>query len=202
MSATLARLGFPGEEKPWAALGFAVTDGCFRIGEIECTVDTAPSWGFDGVSADPAILGIPELLPQYLDDDGLESRPGTAHPNAVSFIDHLVYWMPDLDDAVTALNAVLGTEPRRRFHPRGPAGPEMAFYRAGATVLEVVASGKPAALPGIAFGTTDLDATVAAVRAAGGPVGDPKPAVQGGRIASVWHGHLNWGIAFYEPRPR
>ncbi|MFE3732025.1 hypothetical protein, partial [Nocardia sp. NPDC059154] len=58
------------------------------------------------------------------------------------------------------------------------------------------------ALTGVAFLSPDLDATVAAVRAAGGPIGDPKPAVQGGRIASVWHGHLNWGIAFMEPKPR
>jgi catechol 2,3-dioxygenase-like lactoylglutathione lyase family enzyme len=203
VSAALTRLGLPGEEKSWAALGFAITAGRFRIGEIECTVNTAPSWGFDGTSADPAVLEIPELLPHATDRGA--ARAGTAdapHPNAVSFIDHVVYWVPDLDAAITALNSVLGAEPRRRFHPRGPAGPEMAFYRAGAAVLEVVASGKPASLPGIAFGTTDLDATVAAVHAAGGPVGEPKAAVQGGRIASVWHGHLNWRIAFYEPAPR
>ena len=41
----------------------------------------------------------------------------------------------------------------------------------------------------------DLDATVAQIRLCGGPVSDPKPAVQGGRIASVWSGHLHWGLA-------
>jgi len=223
VSAALARLGLPGEEKSWAALGFAIRDGRFRIGEIECTVDTPPSWGFDGAHADTALLGIPELLPSRAGSSGQPPAPGstpvpvtsapgsesgheslvdTTHPNAVSFIDHVVYWAPDLDDAVAALNAVLGAEPRRRFHPRGPEGPEMAFYRAGAAVLEVVASGKPAMLPGIAFGTVDLDAAVAAVRTAGGPIGDPRDAVQGGRIASVWSRYLNWGIAFYEPAPR
>ncbi|MFF3573232.1 VOC family protein [Nocardia jiangxiensis] len=194
----LTRLGMPGDEKAWTALGFTVSDGGFLIGGISCTIDTRPSWGFDGAIADPELLGIPELLSGDRDE-----LPGdTIHPNAVSFIDHVVYWVPDLDEAVAALTAVLGDGPRRRFRPRGPSGPEMAFFRAGATVLEVVASGKPASLPGIAFGTRDLDATVAAVRAADGPISDPKPAVQGGRIASAWSGHLNWGIAFYEPAPR
>jgi len=34
------------------------------------------------------------------------------------------------------------------------------------------------------------DATVAQICFAGGPVSDPKPAVEGGRIASVWSEHL------------
>lgn len=74
----------------------------------------------------------------------------------------------------------------------------MAFYRVGEAFIEVVTSGLPRALVGVAFMADDLDATVAAVRTTGGPIGDPKPAVQGGRIASVWRGHVNWGIAFME----
>ncbi|WP_067897760.1 VOC family protein [Nocardia vaccinii] len=194
----LTRLGLPGDEKAWTTLGFTVSDGGFRIGGISCTIDVRPSWGFDGAIDDPGLLGIPELL----SDDSDESFDGTTHPNVVSFIDHVVYWVPDLDEAVAALTAVLGAGPRRRFRPRGPSGPEMAFFRAGEAVLEVVASGKPATLPGIAFGTRDLDTTVATIRATDGPISDPKPAVQGGRIASVWSGHANWGIAFYEPPAR
>jgi predicted enzyme related to lactoylglutathione lyase len=75
----------------------------------------------------------------------------------------------------------------------------MAFFTVGEGFIEVVASGRPAALWGIAFSTPDLDACVAAVRDAGGPIGDPKAAVQGGRIASVWKGHVGWGIAVMEP---
>jgi hypothetical protein len=65
----------------------------------------------------------------------------------------------------------------------------MAFYRVG----EVVASGREPALIGLALKTPDLNATVAQMRLCGGPVADPKPAVQGGRIASVRGDHLNWG---------
>ncbi|UGT41584.1 VOC family protein [Nocardia yamanashiensis] len=189
----LTRLGLPGDEQAWAALGFTVTGGRVRIGQVDCTVGAA-GWGFDETHAATGELGVPYL------DDGDTGSPA-AHPNGVTIVDHVVYWVPELDSAVAELNAVLGIPPRRRFFPRGPEGPEMAFYRVGEPFIEVVSSGRSAALVGAAFRTPDLDATVAAVRAAGGPIGDPKPAVQGGRIASVWRGHVNWGIAFMEPKP-
>ena len=71
----------------------------------------------------------------------------------------------------------------------------MAFYRVGEGFIEVVATGRESALIGLACASPDLDATVAQIRLHGGPVSDPKPAVQGGRIASVWTEHLNWGLA-------
>ncbi|RDI54659.1 VOC family protein [Nocardia mexicana] len=218
----LTQLGLPGEEKLWAALGFDVEDRRLQIGDVACVVGMQPSWGFDELRGDASALGIPELvnegatgsddrvdqLLEHLSDPsstGLpsaESLSGATHPNGVTFVDHIVYTVTDLDEAVAALADTLGTAPRRRFQPRGPSGPEMAFYRVGEAFIEVVATGQAPALIGIAFGTPDLDATVAAVRAAGGPISDPKPAVQGGRIASVWTGHVGWGIAFMEPKPR
>ena len=117
-------------------------------------------------------------------------------------IDHIVYTVANLDDAVGTLTVVLGAPPRRRFHPRGPDGPEMAFFRVGECFIEVVSSGRPPELIGIAFNSPDLDATVAAIREAGGPVGDPKPAVQGGRIASVWREFVHYPIAIMEPPRR
>ncbi|MGW4534223.1 VOC family protein [Nocardia sp. NPDC004340] len=190
----LTRLGLPGDEQSWAALGFTVTDGRFRVGQVECVLGEA-AWGFDETHADPATLGVPCL-------ESAETQSGAGHPNGVTIIDHVVYWVPELDSAVTDLTAVLGVPPRRRFFPRGPEGPEMAFYRVGEPFIEAVTSGRPPALVGVAFMTADLDAAVAAIRAAGGSIGDPKPAVQGGRIAGVWRGHVNWGIAFMEPKPR
>ncbi len=198
MTATLSQLGLPGDEKAWAAMGFSVISGTIRIGQVICTVGESPSWAFAGAQADPATLEIPapRTSPAELSDDA------GVHPNGVTKIDHVVYEVTDLDTAVTALDAVLGTPPRKRFHPRGPQGPEMAFYRTADTVIEVVASGEPPRLIGIAFRCPDLDTTVAAIRASGAPIGDPKPAVQGGRIASVWSGYLHWGIAVMEAAPR
>lgn len=194
----LVSLGLPGDEKAWTALGFAVGEhGRIPVGAVSCVVGMPPSWGFDELRGDASELGVPELLSENPADAAGVSR-GT-HPNGVTFVDHIVYLVSDLDESVAVLADVLGMPPRRRFHPRGPSGPEMAFYRVGEAFIEVVAARRPPSLIGIAFGTPDLDATVAAVRAAGGPIGDPKPAVQGGRIASVWNGHIDWGIAFMEP---
>ncbi|WP_280271504.1 VOC family protein [Nocardia wallacei] len=219
----LVSLGLPGDEKAWTALGFTVDEHRrMPVGAVSCVVGMPPSWGFDELRGDASELGVPELLSEnaaaaagpeqrleqlleHMSDDpsgaDLTAALGVSspHPNGVTFVDHIVYLVHDLDESVAALADVLGMPPRRRFHPRGPSGPEMAFYRVGEAFIEVVAARRPPALIGIAFGTPDLDATVAAVRAAGGPIGDPKPAVQGGRIASVWNGHIDWGIAFMEP---
>ncbi|WP_330182794.1 VOC family protein [Nocardia sp. NBC_01503] len=191
----LTRLGLPGNEQAWAALGFTVDNGTIQIGQVTCTLGEA-AWGFDETRATPELLEVPYLT--------ATDNPTTSgeHPNGVTIVDHVVYWMPNLDEGAANLTAVLGIPPRRRFFPRGPDGPEMAFYRVGDPFIEAVGSGRPPKLAGVAFLTPDLDAAVTAIRAAGGPIGDPRPAVQGGRIAPVWQGHLNWGIALMEPKPR
>ncbi|MGO9507167.1 MAG: VOC family protein [Mycobacterium sp.] len=189
----LTWLGVPGDEQAWTGLGFAVEEAVIRIGQTCCSPAAERGWGFDEVHADPAALEVPTR--QFSGP----AATGAVHPCGVTHVDHIVYTVRDLDTAITDLTAVLGIEPRRRFHPRGPNGPEMAFYRTGESFIEVVAAGADPALIGLALWSPDLDATVGAIRAAGGPIGDPKPAVQGGRIASVWHGHLDWGLAVMGP---
>ena len=183
---TLTWLGVPGDERAWTALGFVVDGGGFTVGRVRCSIGGS-GWGFDEIHSDPSALGVRTITSPV-------AAPST-HPCGVTSADHIVYTVRDLDSAVAAFNAVLGSGPRRRFHPRGPKGPEMAFYRAGEAFIEVVASGREPALIGLALKTPDLDATVAQIRLCGGPISDPKPAVQGGRIASVWSEHLNWGLA-------
>ena len=184
---TLTWLGVPGDERAWTALGFAADGGGFSVGRIRCSIGDS-GWGFDEIHADPSALGVRTITSPPADP--------TVHPCGVTAADHIVYTVQNLEAAVEALNAVLGSEPRRRFHPRGPEGPEMAFYRVGEAFIEVVATGREPELMGVALTTPDLDATVAQIRLRGGPVSDPKPAVQGGRIASVRSEHLNWGLAF------
>jgi hypothetical protein len=183
---TLTWLGVPGDERAWTALGFAVDEGGFTVGRVRCSIG-ASGWGFDQIHSDPAVLGVPTVTHPVAET--------ATHPCGVTAVDHIVYTVPNLDLAVDALNAVLGSPPRRRFHPRGPEGPEMAFYRVGEAFIEVVASGREPALVGLALKAPDLDATVAQIRRCGAPVSDPKPAVQGGRIASVRSEHLEWGLA-------
>ena len=183
---TLTWLGVPGDERAWTALGFAVDGGGFTVGRVRCSIG-ASGWGFDEIHSDPSSLGVRTITSS--------AAAPAAHPCGVTAADHIVYAVPNLDSAVDAINAVLGSAPRRRFHPRGLEGPEMAFYRVGEAFIEVVESGREPALIGLALNSPDLDATVAQIRLRGGPVSDPKPAVQGGRIASVWSEYLNWGLA-------
>lgn len=194
--AILTWLGVPGEPTAWKSLGFIVEDDRFTVGRVMHACSRDAAWAFDSVNGDAAGLGVPTRVELV--------RPARAtHPNFIDRIDHIVYAVPELDPAVDALTAVLGEPPKRRTFPRGPSGPEMAFFTVGdGAFIEVVASGRPPSLWGIAFWTEDLDACVGAVREAGGPIGDPKPAVQGGRIASVWKGHVGWGVAVMEPPAR
>lgn len=193
--AILTWLGIPGPTDAWAELAFTVDGGRFQVGQVSCATDTDPAWGFDELQHDASDLGVPTSVVSATRDE-------TKHANGIDIVDHIVYTVPSLDEAVDSLTKSLGMPPRRRFHPRGPDGPEMAFYRVGEAFIEVVSSGQPPALIGVAFSAPDLDATVEAIRAAGGPIGDPKPAVQGGRIASVWNGHVGWGVAIMEPPSR
>jgi catechol 2,3-dioxygenase-like lactoylglutathione lyase family enzyme len=191
--AILTRLGVPGTAEAWSSLAFDVVDGTVTVGRVLHALDEELSWSFDELHGDASGLGVPT-------SESPLATVAATHRNAIDRVDHVVYAVPDLDPAIDALTAVLGEPPRRRAKPRGPSGPEMAFWRCGdGSFIEVVASGQPASLWGIAFVSGDLDRTVEAIKAAGGPVGDPKPAVQGGRIASVWKGHVGWGIAIMEP---
>ena len=194
--AVMTWMGVPGAPERWEACGFDVSDGRFVLDGVVFELDRPVAWGFDEVGDGAERLGV------ATEAKDPEPNARTEHPNLIDGIDHVVYAVPDLDDAVAAVESVLGLEIKRRFQPRGPQGPEMAFYRAGPTVIEVVAGPREPGLWGIAFRCPDLDATVAAIRAAGGPVGDPKPAVQGGRIASVWKEHVGWGLAIMELPPR
>lgn len=191
--ARLTRLRVPGSDPRWSELGFALDGARLRVGEVLFETGAEELvWAFDELADDPARLSVPT------EKAAVEREAPPDHPNRVDRIDHVVYLVGDLDEAVEAIGDVLGLEVRRRARPRGPDGPEMAFFRAGEAILEVVGAGGPA-LWGLALRSPGLDATVEAVRAAGGPIGDPKPAVQGGRIATVPPEHLGMPLAVMEP---
>jgi catechol 2,3-dioxygenase-like lactoylglutathione lyase family enzyme len=187
-------MGLPGDASQWSSLGFTVEAGRLIVGRVACDTGTDAAWGFDELHGPADALGVDTRTTPV-------APSSNGHPNTVATIDHVVYTVADLDEAVGALTSVLGAEPNRRFKPRGEGGPEMAFYRVGEAFVEVVASGRPPALMGVAFMCPDLDACVAAVRDAGGMMSDAKPAVQGGRISSVPRDYgLPYGVAVMDKR--
>jgi catechol 2,3-dioxygenase-like lactoylglutathione lyase family enzyme len=198
MAPTLDELTVADPPAAWSALGFAVAGDTCVVGEVRIRLaGTEAGKGLTGWSLREVAAG--EL-------DGLETSrsdrepPAEArsHPNGITALDHVVAISPDLDRTVAVLEGA-GLDLRRIREEPTPAGaPRQAFFRLGATILEVVqepaeagerAGGneRPAFFWGLAFLAPDLDATIAAL----GPdrVGEARPAVQPGRrIATLRRG--------------
>ncbi len=201
---------------PWTACGFVVEDRACQIGDVrvrfvdvqaggppptgddrDVPADDSPpaggivGWslrGVGGVASSPEgdLDGLPTTV-----SDGPPRQAAPAHPNGVSAIDHVVVFSPDLDRTVAILQAA-GLDLRRIREQPTPAGaPRQAFFRLGATILEVVQAAveraggrnRPARFWGLALLVEDIDA--AAERFAP-HVSEFRPAVQPGRrIATV-----------------
>ena len=171
----------------WRECGFAVEGEVCAIGEV--TIRFAPeqgkglvSWSLRGIEA-IELDGLPTTV---------SNRPAPAetlpHPNGVTAIDHVVAISSDLDRTVGALSEA-GLDLRRLREEPTPAGaPRQAFFRLGATILEVVqepveaterAGGdRPAFFWGLAFIAPDLEQTVAFL---GDRTSEIRPAIQPGR---------------------
>ena len=192
---TIDEITLSGDPARWAALGFSVTDGAIRLGDITIRFAQHPtgvgmlSWslrGADGTSLD----GLPTTR---------STRPAptaarTDHANGVIAIDHVVAVTPDLERTVDALQRA-GLDLRRIREEPTPAGaPRQAFFRLGREILEVVqepeeavARGggpdRPARFWGLALLAEDIEHTATAF---GPAVRSIREAVQRGRrIATV-----------------
>jgi hypothetical protein len=193
----------------WAALGFALDGDTCVVGDVRIRlVGSDAGKGLLGWSVRE--VGSTELdgLPTARSDRPLPSaRP--AHPNGVATLDHVVAITPALERTVVALQSA-GLDLRRIREEPTPAGaPRQAFFRLGPTILEVVqepaeaserAGGdRPAFFWGLAFVSSDLDATVAGL---GDRVSEIRPAVQPGRrIATLRRSAgLSVPVALITPR--
>ena len=185
---TIDELTVADPPEAWSALGFAVEGEVCVIGEVRIRLA--------GRDAGKGLSGwsLREVAATEL--DGLatarsERPPPLAppsHPNGVTAIDHVVAMTPALERTVAALEAA-GLDLRRVREEPTPAGaPRQAFFRLGATILEVVqeppeaierAGGDhPAFFWGLALLAPDLEASAAAF---GEHAGEVRAAVQPGR---------------------
>jgi hypothetical protein len=172
----------------WSALGFEVDGDTCVVGDVRIRLAGTDAgkgltgWSLRGV-ATTELDGLPTSRSE-------RPPPGEspAHSNGVTTLDHVVAITPALDRTVAALRAA-GLDLRRIREEPTPAGaPRQAFFRLGATILEVVqeqseaieraGADRPAFFWGLAFAAPDLDATVAGL---GDRAGEIRPAVQPGR---------------------
>jgi catechol 2,3-dioxygenase-like lactoylglutathione lyase family enzyme len=188
VAATLDELTVGDSAASWRQCGFAVEGDVCVVGEVRIRLAPEKGKGLVGWS----LRGI-----ETTEFDGLPTAasdspsPGEApeHPNGITAIDHVVAISSDLDRTVTALSDV-GLDLRRVREEPTPAGaPRQAFFRLGATILEVVqeppdaierhGGDRPAFFWGLAFVAPDLERTVAYLGE--DRVSDVRPAVQPGR---------------------
>lgn len=210
MTADLAELTVADSAAAWQECGFAVEDDFCLLGEVR--VRFAPAEGKRGLVG-WTLRGVDSLELDGLPTAASEAPPpggALEHPNGVTAIDHVVAISSDLDRTVAALQAA-GLDLRRVREEPTPAGaPRQAFFRLGATILEVVqeppeaterhGGDRPAFFWGLAFVAPDLDRTVAFLGE--DRVSEIRPAVQPGRrIATLRRAAgLSVPVALMSPR--
>jgi len=111
----------------------------------------------------------------------------------ITRIDHVVLRVPSATAAITRMDEWFGVPTKRTFE-RG--GHTFAFLRPGDVVIEVIGpteGGEPGTgrIAGLAFEVKGIDEIAAHLKAKGYPIGEPHPALQGGRIVSVHHSGAN-----------
>jgi hypothetical protein len=195
----------------WRECGFKVEDDSCVVGDVR--IRLAPEEGKRGLTG-WSLRGIDSVEFDGLPTSASSEPPPSAapaHPNGITAIDHVVAISSDLNRTVAALEAV-GLDLRRVREEPTPAGaPRQAFFRLGATILEVVqeppeaterhGGDRPAFFWGLAFVVPDLERTVAHLGE--DRVSEIRPAVQPGRqIATLRRGAgLSVPMALMSPRP-
>ncbi|HEX6688487.1 MAG TPA: hypothetical protein VF085_07460 [Solirubrobacterales bacterium] len=211
MTATLDELTVADPPQAWSALGFELDGDSFVVGDVRIRLAGLDAgkgltgWSLRGIES-TELDGLPTTLSERQPPG--EQQP--AHPNGVTALDHVVAIASALDRTVAALQGA-GLDLRRIREEPTPAGaPRQAFFRLGATILEVVqeppkaierAGGvRPAFFWGLAFVAPDLDTTVAGL---GDRVSEVRPAIQPGRrIATLRRAAgLSVPVALITPPP-
>lgn len=210
MTPTIDELVVADLPEAWLALGFEVEGDTCVVGDVRIRLAGLEAgrgligWSLRGVETTEL-----DGLPTTRSDRSLPSE-SSVHPNGVTALDHVVAITSALDRTVAVLRGA-GLDLRRVREAPTPAGaPRQAFFRLGATILEVVqepaeaierAGGdRPAFFWGLAFVAPDLDATVAGL---GDRVSEIRPAVQPGRrIATLRRSAgLSVPVALMTPSP-
>ncbi|HEX4668427.1 MAG TPA: hypothetical protein VH275_00440 [Solirubrobacterales bacterium] len=210
MAPTVDELKVADPPGAWSALGFAIDGDVCMVGEVRIRLAGSEAGkGLTGWSLrDVGSIELDGLATARSDRPPPDERP--THPNGITALDHVVAITPALERTVAALQGA-GLDLRRIREEPTPAGaPRQAFFRLGATILEVVQEpaeaseragrDRPAFFWGLALLAPDLEATVAGL---GDRVSEVRAAVQPGRrIATLRRAAgLSLPVALMTPPP-
>jgi hypothetical protein len=217
MAVTIEELTVADGPEAWSALGFAVEGDVCVVGDVPIRLAGLEAgrglvgWTLAGTET-TELDGLPTTVPDEAGRVSVAMQRKVAqqqHPNGITGVDHVVAITPALERTVTALQAA-GLDLRRIREEPTPAGaPRQAFFRLGATILEVVQEpddvlerkgvDRPAFFWGLAFVAPDREATVAGL---GDHAGEIRDAVQPGRrIATLRRSAgLSLPVALMTPR--
>jgi methylmalonyl-CoA/ethylmalonyl-CoA epimerase len=115
-----------------------------------------------------------------------EDQRGHAPGASVTRIDHVVLRVPSATAVIQHMEEWFGVATKRTFERNGHT---FAFMRPGDVVIEVIGptdGGEPGTgrIAGLAFEVKGIDDLAADLKTRGYPIGEPHPALQGGRIVS------------------
>lgn len=166
------------------------TDAAADVAELReagCPLEDAePRVGFTGKLSYLAASAFDGAQLEVVEPEGVMSGKSSGS-GRITRIDHVVLRVPSVPAVSERFEAWFGV-PTKRTMERGDQA--FAFMRPGDVVIEVIGpktggeagSGR---IAGLAFEVRDIDSLAEDVRTAGYPIGEPHPALQGGRIVSV-----------------
>ncbi|HUF52632.1 MAG TPA: VOC family protein [Dehalococcoidia bacterium] len=164
-------------------------------------IDEGPRAGFTGRLSylDPAAFDGAQI--EVVEPEAAFAGDNLT-PGHITRIDHVVFRVPHSLGFCGRMRDWFGIETKRTFE-RGDM--TFAFMRPGDVVMEVIGPTEPPAEPrpgyiaGLAFEVMGIDELTADLKAQGYPIGEPHPALQGGRIVSVHHsGAFGVPLAFID----
>jgi hypothetical protein len=185
----------------WAALGFAVRDGCVRLGGVSIELGGSGTgitgWTLAGLEGTGEIDGLPTTRVEKVTSEvAISTRVESEHTIGARGVDHVVIVTPDFNRTACALDAAGLTLKRIRQAGERRQG----FRRLGPTIMEIVEA--PEAAAPVFWGLTVTVADLAAARRhMDGHLSPVRAAVQPGRhIATLGRGAgLSTRVALMDP---